>query len=71
MKNMTVQMFVEAVGDDEVWIAKCVEVNVCASGGTITEAIENFAQTLRGEFVLARELGISPLSNIKAGAVKP
>lgn len=62
--NLHVLLFRERAGDDDVWIAQCLDYDIAAYGRTIREAQAQFEQTFIGEVVLALERGEVPLVGI-------
>jgi len=56
-------MFGEHVGDDVVWIAQGLELNVLGHGSTLFKAQDDFERVMRDEMMLAVEKG-RPLDSI-------
>jgi predicted RNase H-like HicB family nuclease len=61
---LNVMLFPQGCGSEMVWVAQCVTHDFAAQGKTITQAQENFSNTLRTHVILAVQNGEKPLENV-------
>ncbi len=66
-KNFTLSVLLihEGCGEDEGWVAQCLEYDIAAQGKSIAEAKKAFVRTVVGQVVVDVSHGEEPFQGIK------
>lgn len=61
--ELNLLVFREQAGDREVWVAQCLQYDICVQAPTLDKLQHRFERTLLNNLVLAVENGEEPLAN--------
>lgn len=63
-KELSVLLFPQKIGDNQLWVAQCVDLDFAAQGATIEQAKANFRSTLDTHIALCLKHGEEPFVNV-------
>jgi predicted RNase H-like HicB family nuclease len=63
-KELNVLLFPQKSGDNQLWVAQCVDRDFAAQGATIEQAKANFSSTVDTHIALCLKHGEEPFVNV-------
>jgi hypothetical protein len=70
-QNFTVVVNPQKAGDQVVYVAQCVEFDLCVQGKTLEEVKMRFLKSVWGHVIIAMECGLKPFACLAPGYRQP